>query len=84
MTTVTKEAAEKALLVQDACNLRAVVRSFAEVIQGLSGLGTDEVAAHPIVVMYASKVASLTACDSPSVFAVAYEATCRAATGGGQ
>jgi hypothetical protein len=71
-----------ALLVQDACNLSGVVRSWAEYMETIwaearaKGLGTDYVNTHPVNVLFASKVASLTRCESPLVYSDAY-AACR-------
>lgn len=72
-----KDIAETALEVQDACNLSGVVHSFSEDISTLRKLFPNEGTAfynrHPVVVMYASKIASLTACEDLTTFADAYE-----------
>ena len=67
-----------ALAVQDACNLSGVVYAWAEVMKRVceeayaAGKGTDWKNSHPINVMYASKVASLTGCETPEGFMGAY------------
>ena len=72
-------AARSALLVQDACNLSGVVHDFSRVMALLSEIssrldkGTEWKNHHPISVLYASKISSLTGSDVPSVFAKAYE-----------
>ena len=53
---------EDALAVQDACNLSGVVFSFAKHMQTLCdmGLDTDAKNRHPVSVLFASKISSLT------------------------
>ena len=69
---------ETAMHVQNACNLSGVVRSWAEMMPKIwaeanaNSLGTDYVNCHPINVLFASKVASLTGCEMPLAFADAY------------
>ncbi len=52
------------LMVQNAVNLSGVVRDFATVITQLRALlpklGTDEINTHPVCVLWADKIASLT------------------------
>jgi len=68
--------AQDALNVQDACNLSGVVHGFSramtELREALPQAGTDEINNHPISVMWASKIASLTGADNVQVFAEAY------------
>lgn len=72
------EAAKLAIDVQDACNLSGVVRSFAKITEVLweearsLKLGTKFVNEHPISVLFASKIASLTGCEQPMLFSQAY------------
>ncbi len=76
---LTKQDYEDAINVQDACNLSGVVRSWAKVMSKIwdeahaQSAGTQFVNEHPINVMYASKVASLTGCEVSASFASAYE-----------
>lgn len=55
-----------AIQVQDACNLSGVVKSWAEAMDAIwaearaQGKGTDYVNTHPVNVLYADKVYSLT------------------------
>lgn len=69
-----KTAAQRALQVQDACNLSGVVRSFSLITEILwtearaQGHGTDWVNRHPIAVMFSSKIASL--CGSEDLSAL--------------
>jgi hypothetical protein len=74
-----KQLAQEALNVQDACNLRGVLRSFHEASVTLGRLpectGTEWVNTHPIMMLYADKVASLTGMqgDDGSSWGVAYD-----------
>lgn len=74
-----QKAAKEAINVQDACNLSGVVYSFGRVMQLICEIsnrineGTDWKNHHPIVVMYTSKIASLSGAESATVFARAYE-----------
>lgn len=76
--TIT-EAYKTAMDVQDACNLSGVVRTWAEVTAVIwedireKGGGTKAFNSHPINVLFASKVESLTACSDSNVFTKAYE-----------
>ena len=60
-----KALAEEALMVQDACNLSGVVKSFGRMFDDLwqharaGGHGTDWVNQHPIVRLWIDKCASL-------------------------
>ena len=68
-----------AIDVQDACNLSAVVHHWSALLTRLwkeaeqTGEGTDWVNKHPINVMYASKVASLTGGEGVMNFMDAYD-----------
>ena len=61
--------AEEALAIQDACNLSGVVFAFKRAMQTLcelsheEGKGTDWRNRHPVSVLFASKIASLTGAD---------------------
>ncbi len=62
-----KELAQMSLDVQNACNLSGVVRSYSGVLTDLwshadaaPGRGTNWVNQHPIAVLFADKIASLT------------------------
>ena len=72
-----KELAKLAIDVQDACNLSGVVHSFSTIISELRNdhniQNTDELNHHPVCVMFASKIASLTDSETPSEFGKAYE-----------
>lgn len=67
-----------ALYAQDGCNLSGIVFGFARVMQKIcdeaaeSGKGTEWKNLHPICVMYASKIASLTRCEPLENFSAAY------------
>jgi hypothetical protein len=73
------EAARLALEVQDASNLSGVVKAFDLVINCLNeqarmrNEGTDWKNRHPVAVLFASKIASLTGSDSTRNFRVAYD-----------
>lgn len=64
---LTKRDWQNAIDVQDACNLSGVVHSLADVMprirQEPDCTGTDYVNSHPIVVLYVSKLASLSRQD---------------------
>lgn len=85
------KAAETALLVQDACNLTAVLGTWAR-LRGSHYGNPPPASAHPVDVLFLSKVASLMTLDASSiggvtldgadVFAPAYE-WCNAVAGKG-
>jgi hypothetical protein len=85
---LTKRDYQDAIDVQDACNLSGVVHSFDKIVSRIwdeareKGLGTDYVNRHPIVVMFVSKLASLSGGDSMENFRLAYEA-CQVLAWGG-
>lgn len=68
-----------ALQVQDACNLSGVVHSFSAIMEKLSkeacdkGYGTDWKNTHPISILFASKIGSLTGCETNLKFQEAYD-----------
>ena len=68
----------EAITVQDACNLSGVVHSWAEAIDAIweeekaTHGGTKFVNRHPVNILFASKVASLTGCEFSELFSVAY------------
>ncbi len=64
-----------ALTVQDACNLSGVVYAFARHMETLcaDGLDTDARNLHPVSVLFASKIASLTRSEIGGVFEAAQE-----------
>ena len=72
-----KELCQEAVAVQDACNLSGVVHSFSRVMTdlraALPSAGTADINRHPVSVMFASKIASLTYCESSSEFSNAYD-----------
>lgn len=74
-----EKACKMAVECQDACNLSGVVFSFADAMQAVCdeknrlGEGTDWVNSHPVSVLFASKLASLTRCKDISVFGAAYD-----------
>jgi hypothetical protein len=76
-TRTLPQLAEEALAVQDACNLSGVVLSWGRSIHRLRDLlpnvGTDAISRHPVNVLFASKVASLTDCENGFKFAAAYD-----------
>lgn len=59
-----KQLASDALLVQNACNLSGVVHGFGRAITdlraALPNAGTDAINTHPVCVLWADKIASLT------------------------
>ena len=74
MTTLS-QLANRAIDVQDACNLSGVLYDFREAIVAIreimcasaEGCSTDKLNRHPICIMYASKVADLTGLNYDSV-----------------
>jgi hypothetical protein len=78
MKTIQQLASE-ALSVQNACNLSGVVHSFSRALTdlraNLPNAGTDEINNHPISLLYASKIESLTTCSAYKRFSNAYEQT---------
>lgn len=75
-----KELCQAALDVQDASNLSGVVHSFSQVIREVRERlraegkeGTRGVNEHPVCVLYASKIASLTHCEMGLTFHEAYD-----------
>lgn len=74
--TLTPRDYQDAVEVQSACNLSGVVFSFARAMQAICNEtnGTEEKNAHPIAVLYASKIASLTQCENFETFKKAHVA----------
>jgi len=64
-----------AIQVQDACNLSGVVHAFSRILADLckTTQSTKERNTHPVCIMFASKVASLTGCEDLEAFGKAYE-----------
>ena len=73
MSTIQKLAADS-IAVQNASNLSGVVHSFSAAMKELADLGMDtEIRnSHPIAILYASKIASLTGCENAKKFSNAY------------
>jgi len=78
MTALTKTDWQRAIDVQDACNLSGVVHSLAEVLPRIreDNPGTAHVNRHPIVVLYVSKLSSLSGAqfNEMEAFSQAYQA----------
>ena len=76
------EAANEAILAQDACNLSGIVYSFASILDALSaeatriGAGTLWVNSHPVSKLFCYKLADISKADSFEDFCEAY-AECR-------
>jgi hypothetical protein len=81
---LTKDDYKTALDIQDACNLSGVVYRWARIMERVCnegyerGEGTEWKNSHPINVLFASKIASLTVCK-PLQFDEAYDACLREA-----
>lgn len=76
---IDKKHWEDALAIQDACNLSGVVHSFATAMSALCAEGLDTAARnnHPIAILFASKIASLTGSEDMSRFSTAYSEAVR-------
>ena len=76
MERTLTELAKEALLVQDACNILGVSKGFARAMDDLRRLlpseGTDGYNRHPVAVLWASKLASMTGCEAEETFHKAY------------
>jgi hypothetical protein len=75
-----EQLARDALDVQDACNLSGVVHAFSNVMTALreharagNWENTDKLNHHPIAIMWASKIASLTGCENGLAFSMSYD-----------
>ena len=72
-----KELAQDALDVQSASNLSGVVKGFDRAIADLRShipdISTDKLNVHPICILWASKIASLTQCETGLNFTHAYD-----------
>jgi hypothetical protein len=71
--------AQQALDVQDACNLSGVVHAFSAAVTDVrahlraeGNESTDRVNTHPVCVLFASKIASLTGCEVGIEFSTAF------------
>jgi hypothetical protein len=77
---ITEKDYGQAILAQDACNLSGLVHSLSQLVDKLWAdpecTGTDWVNTHPLVVMYVSKLVSLSGAERGLVFSHAYE-VCR-------
>lgn len=80
MTKTFKELAQEAILLQDGVNLSGIVHSFSQAITdvrtNLRAEGKESTAnvnSHPVCILYASKIASLTNCEIGSEFHEAYK-----------
>ena len=89
MSGITQKDYADAIAVQDACNLSGVVHSFSNIVSRLwdearvTGEGTDWVNQHPICVLFADKIASLTrvGVDDIEGYTQAYNICCKKITG---
>jgi len=74
---LTKEDYKAAITIQDACNLSGVVIAFVTVLKKIRNEpecnGTDWINQHPISVMYADKIKSLTGAGDLFSYGVAYD-----------
>lgn len=74
---LTKDDYMGAITVQDACNLSGVVIAFVTILKKIRNepgcTGTDWINQHPISVLYADKIQSLTGAGDLSSFGVAYD-----------
>jgi hypothetical protein len=71
-----KQLCDEAIAVQDACNLSGVVHSFSQAMTALAELGVKDTEGrnrHPVAILYASKIASLTGCEGALAFSKAYD-----------
>lgn len=72
--TQLQKAAQDALMVQDACNLSGVARSFQEAVQAVNeeahqlGEGTDWRNNHPVIRLFVDKLASLCGMQGPLAY----------------
>ncbi len=74
-TRSLKQLASNALMVQDACNLIAVVKSMDKDLRRLKellNLDGDSIRIHPITVLYADKIADMT--GRGQKYSIAYDA----------
>jgi hypothetical protein len=74
------ELAQIALDVQNASNISGVIHSFSEVISELRtlmqaepGFSNDALRAHPVCVLFSSKISSLTFSEEPEKFTSSYD-----------
>ncbi len=64
MDQLTSSDYKDAITVQSAVNLTGVVRGWMDIMSRMSGMSTEERNHHPINILFSSKIASLTGCDS--------------------
>ena len=65
-----------AIVIQDACNLSGVVHAFSDILSRMcdAGLDTDARNRHPISIMFADKIASLSGVlAGGDIFSIAYD-----------
>jgi len=66
---IPADLAEEAIVVQDACNASGVIHAMSRAVTKIweqareKGQGTDWVNRHPVMVLFASKLADLTQAD---------------------
>jgi len=77
---ITAQDYKDAILIQDAVNLVSITKKMYEAAskiykeQALKGeQSTEALWGHPLMVLYASKIASLTGCEHYTTFSAAYE-----------
>ena len=66
---IRKDHAKDALLVQDACNLSGVVHALSRIVREVredmpESYSTEEINRHPVVVLFAAKIADLARADA--------------------
>lgn len=66
-TMTIKDAAQKAMLIQDASNLQAVLRTWAECQSVIRADTGYPYARHPVNILFMSKVSSLMQVDASSI-----------------
>lgn len=86
MDNKLKRAAQDALDVQNACNLSGVVHAFSRAMAVIreNTNGTAEANHHPIAVLFADKIASLTGSQMGNEYGKAYAACVKIVKDGGK
>jgi hypothetical protein len=76
MSEELKNAAQDALVVQDACNLSGVVHAFSRAMSAIreSTNGTAEANQHPVAVLFADKIMDLVGRPDFNDYGKAYDA----------
>lgn len=71
-----KKWSERALLVQDACNLVGIVRSLGEMMHEMVLAGWDNIKRdnHPCTILFLCKIGSMVDAQDTATFRKAYEA----------